>query len=100
MSIPLPSLLRSHRVRQHEQGLGHRRARWALAAWGFLVRRPRLYQRLTGFASALLARLAGSRGRLRRLPLAGAWTSVRDLPAPEGRSFQQQWRAGNGEEEA
>jgi L-lactate dehydrogenase complex protein LldF len=98
MSIPLPSLLRQHRVRQHRDGLGHKRARWALAAWAALVRRPALYHRLTGLAARLLARLGGRRGRLKRLPLAAPWISVRDLPTPEGRTFLQQWQAGKRRE--
>jgi L-lactate dehydrogenase complex protein LldF len=93
MSIPLPELLRRQRVRQHQAGLGHKRARWALALWGAVARRPRLYQALTRPAVWLLAKLAGRAGRLRRLPLVGGWTSVRDLPAPEGHTFQQQWQA-------
>ncbi len=32
-----------------------------------------------------------TRGRFRSLPLAGGWTSVRDMPAPEGRSFHSLW---------
>jgi L-lactate dehydrogenase complex protein LldF len=31
------------------------------------------------------------RGRFRTLPLASGWTNVRDMPAPEGRSFQSLW---------
>ena len=97
MSIPLPELLRRQRVRQYRAGLGHKRARWALALWAAVARRPRLYQVLTRPAAWLLARLAGRDGRLRRLPMLGGWTAVRDLPAPQGRTFQQQWRrAGYG----
>ena len=96
MSIPLPELLRRQRVRQHRAKLGHKRARWALALWAALARRPRLYQALTRPAAWLLARLAGRKGRLRRLPLLGGWTSMRDLPAPQGRTFQQQWQARQG----
>jgi L-lactate dehydrogenase complex protein LldF len=31
------------------------------------------------------------RGRFRSLPFAAGWTRVRDLPAPEGRSFHSMW---------
>ena len=37
------------------------------------------------------AAMGQKRGRFRRLPLAGGWTRVRDMPAPEGRSFQSLW---------
>lgn len=99
MSIPLPSLLRQHRVRQHRERLGHKRARWALAVWAALVRHPPLYHRVTGLGARLLARLGRRRGRLTRLPLAAAWTSARDLPAPEGRTFRQLWLEGEGRDE-
>ncbi len=38
-----------------------------------------------------MGRLGRTRGRFRRLPLAGGWTAGRDFPAPEGKTFQQQW---------
>ena len=47
----------------------------------------------------LMAVLGRSRGRLSRLPLAGGWTDHRDLPAPEGASFQDLWRR-QGEDDA
>ena len=34
---------------------------------------------------------AAARGRFRWLPLAGGWTRYRDLPAPQGATFQEQW---------
>ena len=37
-------------------------------------------------------RLLSSGGRVRRLPLAGAWTEVRDFPAPEGGTFMDRYR--------
>ena len=36
------------------------------------------------------------RGGLRWLPLAGGWTNTRDLPAPQGGTFQQAWKARKG----
>jgi L-lactate dehydrogenase complex protein LldF len=37
--------------------------------------------------------LGRSRGRFSRLPLAGGWTKYRDFPAPQGATFQSQWKA-------
>ena len=93
MRIPLPQMLRAWRAREFERRLGPPAARWALALWGFAARRPGLYHRVASLGVRLLVRLAGGRGRLRRLPGAGGWTAARDLPAPEGRSFQSQWAA-------
>jgi L-lactate dehydrogenase complex protein LldF len=39
----------------------------------------------------MLGWAGGSRGRFRSLPLASLWTVVRDMPAPEGRSFHSLW---------
>jgi L-lactate dehydrogenase complex protein LldF len=46
-----------------------------------------------------LAWLGRDKGRFTSLPLAGGWTEFRDFPAPQGQTFQQQWksrRAGSG----
>jgi len=92
MEIPLPGMLRQLRRRQYQSRQTARSARAALAVWAYLARRPRLYRRVMGAAVATLARLGRRRGRFRHMLLAGGWTSVRDLPAPEGASFQNQWR--------
>ena len=91
MDIPLPDMLRSLRRRQFEDGLGSRRVRLGLAAWAWLVRRPRLYRRLAGIGVRVLS-LLSRRGRFRWLPLASGWTDARDLPAPSGRTFLSAWR--------
>ena len=91
MSIPLPRLLRQHRVREHEQKLTPPRARLALAAWAFAARRPRLYRQVINAVAVILGALGRRRGRLRYLPLARAWTRARDFPAPQGRSFISAW---------
>jgi L-lactate dehydrogenase complex protein LldF len=44
-------------------------------------------------AVALLSLFGRRRGTLAWLPLAGGWTSSRELPAPQGRTFQQAWSA-------
>lgn len=93
MSIPLPRLLRAHRIREFERGLSAPRARLALRAWAFLARHPRLYRLAMGLGTRMLGMLGRARGRFRWLPLAGGWTAARDLPAPQGRTFMDQWRA-------
>ena len=95
MSIPLPQLLREHRRQEFERRLGPPRSRLALAVWGFFATRPRLYHWASRIGAAVLGRLAGGRGRVRKLPLAGAWTASRDLPAPQGETFQAQWQNRN-----
>jgi L-lactate dehydrogenase complex protein LldF len=91
--IPLPDLLRTLRHRQFEHHLGTRRARWALAAWGWLARRPGLYRQVTALQARALAFLAGRRGRLDALPLARAWfRGGRVLPAPQGDTFMAAWK--------
>ncbi|NNG04488.1 MAG: lactate utilization protein [Inquilinus sp.] len=93
MRIPLPSIMRHWRERQHERKLSPGTVRAGLGLWAWAARRPRLYRFGTRLAAALLGRLGRRRGRLKRLPLAGGWTDWRDLPAPEGRTFQQHWAA-------
>ena len=92
MSIPLPSMLRKLRARGFERGLGTRTSRLGLAMWGFLARRPALYRPVAGAVMGVMGWLGRRRGAFRRLPLAGGWTAVRDLPAPEGETFQRAWR--------
>lgn len=98
MSIPLPRMLRALRNREFKRGLGTHRSKLALALWSFAARRPKLYHALSRLAMTTLGWLAGERGAFPWLPLAGGWTSARDLPAPEGETFQARWRriAGKG----
>jgi L-lactate dehydrogenase complex protein LldF len=89
MGIPLPALLRTWRERDFERGNPSLAGRLALRLWAFAARRPRLYHALAGLVMPLLARAAGTRGRFRALPLLRSWTEGRDLPAPQGKTFQQ-----------
>ena len=93
LRIPLPRMLRSWRNKSHDAGLGPVKTRFGLAVWAFLARRPGLYRLLMNIGVRILS-LFGSRGRFRSLPLAGGWTSVRDLPAPQGGTFLSQWKGG------
>ena len=62
-----------------------------MSLWAWVARRPALYHALSEIASRALGWAGGRRGRFRSLPLAGGWTGVRDMPAPEGRSFHSLW---------
>jgi L-lactate dehydrogenase complex protein LldF len=96
VKIPLPGLLRELRRQQFESGLTPAPVRFALRAWAALARHPRLYHLKMRIAIALLSMLARRRGALSWLPLASGWTDSRDLPAPQGRTFQQAWRQRKG----
>ncbi|MBE0531591.1 MAG: iron-sulfur cluster-binding protein [Rhodospirillales bacterium] len=91
MRIPLPTMMRHLRERQFTTGGPAAKGRGALKVWAFFARRPALYRRATALAIGALAFLGGGRGRFRRLPLTSAWTGPRDLPAPQGRTFQALW---------
>ena len=92
MKIPLPKMMRHWREREFERGLNPATSRWGLKFWAFFARRPSLYRFGASLGIPLLAMFAGGRGRFRRLPLAGGWTRWRDMPAPESRTFMQQWQ--------
>jgi L-lactate dehydrogenase complex protein LldF len=94
--IPLPRMMRSWREREFEQHLSPATTRAGLALWGIFARRPRLYGLATAAAARLLAFAGRARGRFSWLPLASGWTRYRDFPAPEGRTFQAQWRKREG----
>jgi L-lactate dehydrogenase complex protein LldF len=91
MKIPLPKMMRHWREREFERKLSPAAYRTGLSLWAFLAQRPALYQALSGIGMRVLGWAGRHRGRFRALPLASGWTGVRDLPAPEGRSFQSLW---------
>ena len=90
--IPLPRMMRAWREREFERRLAPAIVRTALAFWGFFAKRPRLYGWTTGAGVRLLAMLGAGRGRFRALPFASGFTQYRDFPAPQGATFQSQWR--------
>lgn len=93
MSIPLPKLLRQHRQRTFEARMQSRSSRWGLGLWVALARRPWLYRKVMQAAILSLGKMGAKRGRFSSLPLAGAWTQGRDLPAPQkGGTFLSQYR--------
>ena len=91
MKIPLPKMMRHWREREYEKKLSPATYRYGLSLWAFFAKRPALYHTLAEWGARLLGAVGGPRGRFRSLPLAGGWTAGRDMPAPEGRSFQSLW---------
>ena len=94
MKIPLPQMMRHWREREFERHLTPKPYRAGLKFWAFFARRPRLYATASRLAVRVLGNLGWQRGRYGWLPLAGGWTRHRDLPAPEGETFQGMWRDG------
>ncbi len=93
MRIPLPKMLRKWRERQYRAEIGSAQARWALRGWAWLAKRPTLYRWAMTAGVAVLGQFGG-RGRFKWLPLAGGWTSKRDLAAPAGDTFISQYHNG------
>ena len=92
MRIPLPRLMRAWREREFLSAAGSKRVRLGVKAWAWLATRPRLYHMAARFGIAFMGFLGRRRrGAFRRWPLAGGWTKYRDLPAPQGRTFQAEW---------
>jgi len=91
VKIPLPKMMRHWREREYAKRLSPSVYGAGLSVWAWVARRPALYHVLAELASRALGWAGGGRGRFRALPLAAAWTRVRDMPAPEGRSFQSLW---------
>ena len=94
--IPLPKLMRHWREREFERHLSPASTRYGIAAWAFVARRAGMYRLATRLGMAGLGWLGRSHGRFKWLPLASGWTKYRDLPAPQGGTFQAMWKAKRG----
>ena len=92
MRIPLPGLMRKWRELEFEKVPPPFAQRFALKSWAWFARHPRLYQFASGLVIPVVARMAGKKGAFNKLPFGNGWTRHRDFPAPQGRTFHQQWR--------
>ena len=90
VKIPLTRLHRTWRERAFKSA-PRKREQALLALWAFFAKRPRLYHPAARLAIAALGALTPTRKPFRWLPFARGWTARRDLPAPQGRTFQQLW---------
>ncbi len=95
--IPLPELMREVRHKQFRKGMTPTGQKQALKLWRYVAERPKLYHFAERIGVRVLASMANGKGKLRSLPMAGAWTAARDLPAPTGRTFLELWQAKRGE---
>ena len=91
VKIPLPKMMRHWREREFAQRLNPPVYRTGLRLWAALAQRPALYHALAGIGSRVIGWAGLHRGRFRSLPFAQGWTAVRDMPAPQGRSFHSLW---------
>ena len=92
MRIPLPRMMRSWREREFERHLTPASVRKPLEAWAWLAKRPALYNAAMQAGIWGLGKMGAAKGRLSWLPLLSGWTDARDFPAPEGETFQSQWK--------
>lgn len=96
-SIPLPDLLRDLRHDEAQAKLSPARWRFGMKAHAWLLARPWLYHKLTAIFIPVLAWLGRKKGSFKSLILANGWTDERDFPAPQGRTFMQQYQASEDE---
>lgn len=91
--IPLPDLLRDLRHEENNKKLSARRWRLGMTLHAWVARYPTLYHGLAGIVIPMLHLFGRKRGSFKRLPMAGGWTSQRDFPAPQSKTFMQQYKA-------
>lgn len=92
MRIPLPKMMRHWREKEFERHLTPKAMRRGLFLWAFGANHPKLYRFGSDFMMRVLSWRARKSGRFQSLPFAKGWTKYRDLPAPQGASFQTQYK--------
>ena len=92
VKIPLPELLRELREKQTDEGLRPFSERLVLRVWVWLAARPALYALASRIVVRYLNRMAAGRDRIEVLGVAPGWTSWRDFPAPQGRTFKELYK--------
>ena len=93
VKIPLPKIMRYWRAREYAEGLAPKPIVFGLGLWAFAARHPALYRFGASIMARLLKTFGGRKGHVRALPVMRGWFAVRDFPAPQGKTFQELWRA-------
>ena len=91
VKIPLPKMMRHWREHEFAARQNPPVYRSGLRLWAWLAARPEFYHALVELKARLLGWAGRERGRFRSLPAASGWTLMRDMPAPQGRSFHSLW---------
>lgn len=91
VKIPLTNIMRSWRETISEEKPIANTEKIILLAWSWTAKHARIYRFLTGLAIQVLAKLGNKKGYFRYIPFLDGWTKWRDLPAPEGKTFYQQY---------
>ena len=94
--IPLPKMMRHWREQEFERHLTPATVRSGLGFWAFFAKHPTLYRFASNLGMKALAWFGRDKGKFKSLPFAGGWTDYRDFPAPQGGTFQEQWKARKG----
>ncbi len=95
--IPIPKILRYWRAEAFESKSQPLKERAGLSLWTWFATRPKLYRLLAGAGVAVLAKAGGAKGHLKRFPFLSGWTNHRELPAPEGKTFQALYKKAQKE---
>ena len=90
--IPLTSLMRRWRERAFEKKRAPATERFGLRFWAYFAQRPKLYRLAARLVIGMMGWMGKKKGTFSSFPLAGGWTYGRELPAPTGSTFMDEWR--------
>jgi L-lactate dehydrogenase complex protein LldF len=93
VKIPLPDLMRKWRERQFDGALRPWHERASIRLWSAFAMRPRLYAFATQIAARVASMMGGKQKLMTWLPGLDGWTDGRDMPAPEGKTFRELYKA-------
>ncbi|HJU70626.1 MAG TPA: LutB/LldF family L-lactate oxidation iron-sulfur protein [Paucimonas sp.] len=92
VKIPLPDLLRKLREKQFEAQLRPGVEYAGFAVWAYFAKRPRLYRLATRIGVRVLKLMGGRRKSISTLPFVHGWSDNREMPAPSGKTFLEQYQ--------